>query len=235
MKNNKRVLSSAIILLGGEGKRMKIDVKKQYINIKGFPIIYYTIKAFEKSNIDEIVLVVPKGEEELVRKDIVDFYSFSKVKTIVEGGSERIWSVKNGLLVSKGEYVLIHDGVRPLISTNKINSIIKEVQKKRRVILALPSKDTIKIVKDGKIEKTVDRKTAYIIQTPQAFLRDDILDSYKKIEKNSKIDITKITDDAMLLELTGKDVYVTMGDYSNIKLTTKEDIDTVESLLSYYS
>lgn len=231
MKNNKRVLSSAIILLGGEGKRMKSDVKKQYINIKGFPIIYYTIKAFEKSNIDEIVLVVPKGEEELVRKDIVDFYSFSKVKSIVEGGSERIWSVKNGLLVSKGEYVLIHDGVRPLISTNKINSIIKEVQKKRRVILALPSKDTIKIVKDGKIEKTVDRKTTYIIQTPQAFLRDDILDSYKKIEKNSKIDITKITDDAMLLELTGKDVYVTMGDYSNIKLTTKEDIDTVESLL----
>lgn len=231
MKNNKRVLSSAIILLGGEGKRMKSDVKKQYINIKGFPIIYYTIKAFEKSNIDEIVLVVPKGEEELVRKDIVDFYSFSKVKTIVEGGSERIWSVKNGLLVSKGEYVLIHDGVRPLISTNKINSIIKEVQEKRRVILALPSKDTIKIVKDGKIEKTVDRKTTYIIQTPQAFLRDDILDSYKKIEKNSKIDITKITDDAMLLELTGKDVYVTMGDYSNIKLTTKEDIDTVESLL----
>lgn len=231
MKNNKRVLSSAIILLGGEGKRMKSDVKKQYINIKGFPIIYYTIKAFEKSNIDEIVLVVPKGEEELVRKDIVDFYSFSKVKTIVEGGSERIWSVKNGLLVSKGEYVLIHDGVRPLISTNKINSIIKEVQKKRRVILALPSKDTIKIVKDGKIEKTVDRKTTYIIQTPQAFLRDDILDSYKKIEKNSKIDITKITDDAMLLELTGKDVYVTMGDYRNIKLTTKEDIDTVESLL----
>lgn len=231
MKNNKRVLSSAIILLGGEGKRMKSDVKKQYINIKGFPIIYYTIKAFEKSNIDEIVLVVPKGEEELVRKDIVDFYSFSKVKTIVEGGSERIWSVKNGLLVSKGEYVLIHDGVRPLISTNKINSIIKEVQEKRRVILALPSKDTIKIVKDGKIEKTVDRKTTYIIQTPQAFLRDDILDSYKKIEKNSKIDITKITDDAMLLELTGKDVYVTMGDYSNIKLTTKEDIDTIESLL----
>lgn len=231
MKNNKRVLSSAIILLGGEGKRMKSDVKKQYINIKGFPIIYYTIKAFEKSNIDEIVLVVPKGEEELVRKDIVDFYSFSKVKTIVEGGSERIWSVKNGLLVSKGEYVLIHDGVRPLISTNKINSIIKEVQKKRRVILALPSKDTIKIVKDGKIEKTVDRKTTYIIQTPQAFLRDDILDSYKKIEKNSKIDITKITDDAMLLELTGKDVYVTMGDYRNIKLTTKEDIDTIESLL----
>lgn len=231
MKNNKRVLSSAIILLGGEGKRMKSDVKKQYINIKGFPIIYYTIKAFEKSNIDEIVLVVPKGEEELVRKDIVDFYSFSKVKTIVEGGSERIWSVKNGLLVSKGEYVLIHDGVRPLISTNKINSIIKEVQEKRRVILALPSKDTIKIVKDGKIEKTVDRKTTYIIQTPQAFLRDDILDSYKKIEKNSKIDITRITDDAMLLELTGKDVYVTMGDYSNIKLTTKEDIDTIESLL----
>lgn len=231
MKNNKRVLSSAIILLGGEGKRMKSDVKKQYINIKGFPIIYYTIKAFEKSNIDEIVLVVPKGEEELVRKDIVDFYSFSKVKTVVEGGSERIWSVKNGLLVSKGEYVLIHDGVRPLISTNKINSIIKEVQEKRRVILALPSNDTIKIVKDGKIEKTVDRKTAYIIQTPQAFLRDDILDSYKKIEKNSKIDITKITDDAMLLELTGKDVYVTMGDYRNIKLTTKEDIDTVESLL----
>lgn len=231
MKNNKRVLSSAIILLGGEGKRMKSDVKKQYINIKGFPIIYYTIKAFEKSNIDEIVLVVPKGEEELVRKDIVDFYSFSKVKTVVEGGSERIWSVKNGLLVSKGEYVLIHDGVRPLISTNKINSIIKEVQEKRRVILALPSKDTIKIVKDGKIEKTVDRKTTYIIQTPQAFLKDDILDSYKKIEKNSKIDITKITDDAMLLELTGKDVYVTMGDYSNIKLTTKEDIDTIESLL----
>lgn len=231
MKNNKRVLSSAIILLGGEGKRMKSDVKKQYINIKGFPIIYYTIKAFEKSNIDEIVLVVPKGEEELVRKDIVDFYSFSKVKTIVEGGSERIWSVKNGLLVSKGEYVLIHDGVRPLIGTNIINRIIKEVQEKRRVILALPSKDTIKIVKDGKIEKTVDRKTTYIIQTPQAFLRDDILDSYKKIEKNSKIDITKITDDAMLMELTGKDVYVTMGDYSNIKLTTKEDIDTVESLL----
>lgn len=231
MKNNKRVLSSAIILLGGEGKRMKSDVKKQYINIKGFPIIYYTIKAFEKSNIDEIVLVVPKGEEELVRKDIVDFYSFSKVKTVVEGGSERIWSVKNGLLVSKGEYVLIHDGVRPLISTNKINSIIKEVQEKRRVILALPSKDTIKIVKDGKIEKTVDRKTTYIIQTPQAFLRDDILDSYKKIEKNSKLDITRITDDAMLLELTGKDVYVTMGDYSNIKLTTKEDIDTIESLL----
>ena len=117
---------AAIVLAAGSGKRMNSKVHKQYLIIQNRPVLYYSLKAFEDSAVDEIVLVVGKGEEKFCRKEIVDKYGISKVKAIVEGGKERYHSVFEGLKqTSDADYVLIHDGARPFISERIINEGIK--------------------------------------------------------------------------------------------------------------
>ena len=215
---------TAIVLAAGSGKRMNSQVHKQYLIIQDRPVLYYSLKAFEDSAVDEIVLVVGKGEEEFCRKEIVDKYGISKVKAIVEGGKERYHSVFEGLKqTSDADYVLIHDGARPFVNQDIIRRCMQEVQKYQACVVGMPVKDTIKIAdEEGYAKQTPDRKNVWMIQTPQTFSYALIYEAYEEMLKTED---TAITDDAMVLErIKGKKSKLIEGSYRNIKITTPEDL-----------
>ena len=215
---------AAIVLAAGSGKRMNSKVHKQYLIIQDRPVLYYSLKEFEDSAVDEIVLVVGKGEEEFCRKEIVDKYGISKVKAIVEGGKERYHSVFEGLKqTSDADYVLIHDGARPFVNQDIIRRCMQEVQKYQACVVGMPVKDTIKIAdEEGYAKQTPDRKNVWLIQTPQTFSYALIYEAYEEMLKTED---TAITDDAMVLERTkGKKSKLIEGSYRNIKITTPEDL-----------
>lgn len=225
-------MNSVIILAGGKGKRMNAEVSKQFILIKEKPIIYYTIKRFmNNSNINEIILVLPKDEIEYFKKDILDKYSL-KIDCIVEGGSERQDSVYNGLkAVKKKGIVLIHDGARPFVSDEIINNGIKYASIYGASAPGVMPKDTIKIKDDNSFSKnTPNRSDLVAIQTPQVFKYDMILECHERIKNNKTI----VTDDTMVVELYNNKVYIYEGDYKNIKITTPEDLILGEYLVQYY-
>lgn len=215
---------TAIILAAGSGKRMNSKVHKQYLIIQDRPVLYYSLKAFEDSAVDEIVLVVGKGEEKFCRKEIVDKYGISKVKAIVEGGKERYHSVFEGLKqTSDADYVLIHDGARPFVNQDIIRRCMQKVQKYQACVVGMPVKDTIKIAdEEGYAKQTPDRKNVWMIQTPQTFSYALIYEAYEEMLKTED---TAITDDAMVLErIKGKKSKLIEGSYRNIKITTPEDL-----------
>ncbi len=215
---------AAIVLAAGSGKRMNSKVHKQYLIIQDRPVLYYSLKAFEDSAVDEIVLVVGKGEEEFCRKEIVDKYGISKVKAIVEGGKERYHSVFEGLKqTSDADYVLIHDGARPFVNQKIIRRCMLEVPEYQACVVGMPVKDTIKIADEGGYAKqTPDRKNVWMIQTPQTFSYALIYEAYEEMLKTED---AAITDDAMVLERTkGKKSKLIEGSYRNIKITTPEDL-----------
>lgn len=223
---------TAIVLSAGKGSRMGSSVHKQYLLLCGRPVIYYTLKAFEESPVDEIVLVTGEGEEEYCRKEIVEKYKLHKVTKIVKGGKERYHSVFQGLSACEHtDYVLIHDGARPFIGQEVIRHTMDEVQKKHACIAAVPVKDTIKKVdENGKVEDTPPRKSLYTVQTPQAFSYSLIYDSYQKMIADGREDVT---DDAMVVEAYGKvPVYVIDGSHRNFKITTPEDLEMAEFMLN---
>ena len=224
---------TAIVLSAGKGSRMGSSVHKQYLLLCGRPVIYYTLKAFEESLVDEIVLVTGEGEEEYCRKEIVEKYKLHKVTKIVKGGKERYHSVFQGLSACEHtDYVLIHDGARPFIGQEVIRHTMDEVQKKHACIAAVPVKDTIKKVdENGKVEDTPPRKSLYTVQTPQAFSYSLIYDSYQKMIADGREDVT---DDAMVVEQeTGTKILLVEGSYQNIKITTPEDLAIAEAFLRY--
>ena len=215
---------AAIVLAAGSGKRMNSQVHKQYLIIQDRPVLYYSLKEFEDSAVDEIVLVVGKGEEEFCRREIVDKYGISKVKAIVEGGKERYHSVFEGLKqTSDADYVLIHDGARPFVNQDIIRRCMQEVQKYQACVVGMPVKDTIKIAdEEGYAKQTPDRKNVWMIQTPQTFSYALIYEAYEEMLKTED---TAITDDAMVLErIKGKKAKLIEGSYRNIKITTPEDL-----------
>lgn len=215
---------AAIVLAAGSGKRMNSQVHKQYLIIQDRPVLYYSLKEFEDSAVDEIVLVVGKGEEEFCRRGIVDKYGISKVKAIVEGGKERYHSVFEGLKqTSDADYVLIHDGARPFVNQDIIRRCMQEVQKYQACVVGMPVKDTIKIAdEEGYAKQTPDRKNVWMIQTPQTFSYALIYEAYEEMLKTED---TAITDDAMVLErIKGKKSKLIEGSYRNIKITTPEDL-----------
>ena len=191
--------TAAVVLAAGSGKRMGTAVHKQYLLIKGRPVIYYTLQAFEDSEVDEVILVTGADEVDYCRKEIVEAYRFKKVRDVVAGGKERYDSVYEGLKALSGcDYVLIHDGARPLISRTLINANINCVQETKACITAVPAKDTIKVADDnGYVADTPDRSRLWQIQTPQSFSYALVLEAYRKREE--AMDDT-MTDDAMVVE-----------------------------------
>lgn len=221
---------AAIILAAGKGSRMQSDIKKQYMLIDGKPVIWYSISAFQESSVDEIVLVTGKEDKEYCR-ELVKKNGFEKVAKIVEGGEERYDSVYKGLVAcSDSTYVLIHDGARPLISNRVIEKCIHQLKKCEACVVGVPVKDTIKIVDEkGMVKNTPQRNRLWSIQTPQAFSYDLIIGAYNKMMKDKVI---KVTDDAMVVELySNQEVQVIEGDYTNIKITTIEDLIAAENFL----
>jgi len=220
----------ALILAAGKGRRMGESINKQYLNIEKYPILYYTIKAFSQSScIDEIIVVVAEGEVDYCRKEIIEKYDFAKVKEVVIGGKERQHSVLNGLKsLSNCEIVLIHDGARPFVSETIISDAIFYAKLYGATACGVRPKDTIKI-KDssGFSLKTLKREMLFCVQTPQAFKYDLILECHKKVNNEG----IKVTDDTMVVEQYGNNVYLYEGSYDNIKVTTPEDIEIGRHIL----
>lgn len=216
---------TAIVLAAGQGKRMGANVQKQYMELKGKPVLYYSLRAFEDSPIiDEIILVTGKGQEAYCENEIIIPYGFTKVHTIIEGGAERYHSVFNGLQCIEGEgYVFIHDGARPFIEEEILWRAYEGVQLHKACVVGMPVKDTIKVVNEHQFaEKTPNREMLWLIQTPQVFATSIIKDAYEKLMREPYI---QVTDDAMVVEqMIGYKVKLIKGSYENIKITTPEDI-----------
>lgn len=223
---------TAVVLSAGQGKRMGASVQKQYIELEGKPVIYYTLKAFQDSEIiDDIVLVVGTGQIPYAKEDIVDFYGFTKVKTIVEGGKERYDSVWEGLkTIPEGGYTFIHDGARLFVNEEILRRGYETVKEFRACVAGMPSKDTVKIVDESTFASaTPERKYVWAVQTPQIFETSLIKEAYAKIMET---DCTNITDDAMVVEQTmNVPVKLFEGSYKNIKITTPEDLEIAKIFL----
>lgn len=223
---------TAIVLAAGSGSRMKSKTKKQFMEIKGKPVIWYSLFEFEKSRVDEIILVTGKEDIDYCKKEIVEKYNLKKIKNVVAGGSERYESVYNGLKEVTGNIVLIHDGARPLINNEIIERSIEGTIKSDACVVGVPVKDTIKRAnKEGYIIDTPNRSELWITQTPQSFKTDLVKMAYKKMKEELEKGNTtlNITDDAIVVEeFTTNQVRFVQGDYKNIKVTTPEDIDIAE-------
>lgn len=222
---------SAVILAGGKGKRMNSTISKQFIELKGKPIIYYTIKKFnDNKQIDNIVVVLSAEEIEYFKENVLKKYDI-RVDKIIAGGVERQDSVYNGLKSlenSETDVVLIHDGARPFISDRIINEGIKYAKIYGASAPGVMPKDTIKIKDESNFSiNTPNRETLVAIQTPQVFNFNEILECHKKI----KLDKLIVTDDTMVIENFGKKVYLYDGEYTNIKVTTPEDLILAEKLI----
>ncbi len=223
---------AAIVLAAGKGSRMKSNVPKQYLSLEGKPVLYYALRAFEESFIDEIVLVTGAGEEAYCQNEIVKKYGFQKVTRVIAGGKERYDSVYRGLCALKGiDYVYIHDGARPFIDQGMLARAKENVEKYQACAAGMPSKDTIKIInKEGFVEETPQRKSVWIIQTPQVFSYPLIYHAYEKMYQD--MPTIQITDDAMVVEtMLQMPVKLYEGSYNNIKITTPEDLSVAKAFL----
>lgn len=236
----------AIVLAAGQGKRMGTKTAKQFLELEGKPVLYYSLKAFEQSEVDYIVLVTSEQEMQFCREEIVEKNGLKKVLGYAVGGKERYHSVFHGLQAVKKlseqhgfcvGIVLIHDGARPFVTKEMITKLLKETGEYGACVSATPVKDTIKIADaEGFCENTPNRSLVWAVQTPQVFRYDIAMEAYGKLMNSEKELLEKniqITDDAMVVEtMLGKRVKLVEGDYKNIKLTTPEDYDIAKTFLN---
>ena len=241
MKKEEKKNCTAIVLSAGQGKRMGTSVQKQYIELQGKSIIYYTLSVFQKSEIiDDIILVVGKDQLKYVQEEIVRKYHFTKVKTVVEGGHERYASVWQGLKAREYDkyyeniqdgYVFIHDGARPFVDEEMLERAYDTVRKYKACVAGVPSKDTIKLINEEQFAVTTpERKYVWAVQTPQVFEKTLIFEAYARLMEEECV---HVTDDAMVVEqMMHLPVKLFEGSYENIKITTPEDLDIARIFLS---
>ena len=226
------------MMAAGKGSRMQADRNKVYLELLGRPVLSYTLRAFEESRIDEIIIVATAGDEAYVEEAIVRKYGIDKVCKIVPGGGERFESVYHGIAACEGEepehYIFVHDGARPFIRPELINQCIEAVVQEKACVVAVPAKDTIRIVgSDGYPTMTPRRSDVWQMQTPQCFLLSEARQAFEIMMQSGDRDIT---DDVMVLERYGhRRSKMVSGSYENIKLTTPEDMIVGEEILKRYS
>jgi len=216
--------ADAVIVSAGKGLRFMEGKKKQFHFLGGKPILAHTLDKFETCPlIRSILLVVGQEDMDYCLKEIIEQYKFQKISQIVPGGKRRQESVKNGIdaLPKDTDVVAIHDGVRPFVTKAMIEDTIHSAERVGAVVLAMPVKDTIKVSNpDGTVLKTLDRESLWQIQTPQTFRVSVIKEAYYRAAEDGFVG----TDDASLVERLGVKVHILPGSYTNIKITTPEDL-----------
>lgn len=220
---------TAIVLAAGKGSRMQSAVPKQYLELCGKPVLYYSLAAFEESFIDEIILVAGKDDISYCKEQIVERYGFQKVTKIIAGGAERYLSVYQGLLAAEeADYVYIHDGARPFVDAAILSDAKACVEQYQACVAGMPVKDTIKIVDAEDFAKeTPERKYVWQIQTPQVFSYALVREAYDMLMEDQ--DAYSVTDDAMVVEtMLNYPVKLFQASYKNIKITTPEDLQIAE-------
>jgi len=232
-------MNAAIITAAGKSTRLKGNVSKQFINIYGKPILVHTLTVFQNSpEIKEIYVTVPDNYLNFYNKKIIKKYSFDKVKKLIVGGSSRQESVYNALreIPSSCRIILIHDGVRPLITTSEVDLIINKLIQENKsdfkikgLIMATPANETIKKVEnDNIIKTTIPRSKVWYAQTPQAFFYKVILEAHRKALKDNFVG----TDDSSLVERMGWKIKVLRGRHENIKITVPLDLFLAELVIT---
>ncbi len=223
--------AAVIVVAAGRGQRMKAKLNKQYLPLAGKPVLYYSLTAcLALGCFNQIVAVVTPGEEEIFRRDVLLPYFPDKNIYVIGGGNERQDSVWQGLsaMPEDLDFVCVHDGARPLASVELFARTLDKAVELGAAVAAVPVKDTIKRVdKFGRIVETPPRESLWAVQTPQIFRRDWLVGSYRRAINEGFY----ATDDAALLEHYGHPVHIVSADYSNLKVTTPEDLILAEVLL----
>lgn len=219
------MFSTAVITAGGSGQRF--GELKQFKKLNGQPLYEYSLKTFiDVSLFGEIILVVPVENQKTIEQQVKKKYR-SLVKVIV-GGMNRQDSVKNGVMnsSSKTDLVVIHDAARPFITKKLIKDCILACSNSDGAIIALQPFDTIKYSKSNVVEKTIDREKVWMAQTPQAFIKEKILEAY-----NNKLDELIMTDESSMMEGMGYKIKIVRGSENNFKITTDNDWKRAEMVL----
>lgn len=222
--------TGVVIVAAGSGKRMGAERNKLWLPLGGEPIWVHTVRLFAgHPEIGEVVLVVNSRDRQEIQ-DWLDQNQEKQKMTVVLGGAERQDSVRNGLaaLSPQCAYVLVHDAARPFVTGEQISELIRQVRTDGTSIMAVPVKDTIKVVgADGIVQSTPARESLWAVQTPQAFLVSLLKEAHEAAVQAGYAG----TDDAMLVEWLGHPVRVMRGSYENIKITTPDDLWTGEEIL----
>lgn len=234
IKYKGKIMTSAVIVAAGRGTRMKYkpNISKQHIDILGKSVVLRAIEKFiESESVDEIIIVIIKEEEEYFKKNVLSEINTKKPVKLIYGGSERFESSYNGIMATseKSDIILVHDGVRPFVRVEEIDAVTQKAREAGAAVLAVKSKDTIKIAPNDIIEETPDRENVYMIQTPQGFGRKLLIDAYDSMRSLSCGFAP--TDDASVVEKYGQKVHIVEGSYENIKITTVSDVVIAEAIL----
>lgn len=220
-----KAMSSFHLILPAAGAGRRFGSKKQFLEVQGQSLLERTLSVFLETQIfKSIIVCLPK--EELSDYQSTDFIKY------VQGGTSRAESVYKGfqaLSVQSNDFVVVHDAVRPFVSSNLIQRLVRACETQPHVIPYLPMTDTIKEMKNSKVIRSLDRSVLASVQTPQAFLASDLKEVYQSFAAE---DSELMTDEAMMLEKAGKMVSLILGEKTNIKITTPEDLKMAEFILS---
>ena len=218
---------SGIIAAGGSSTRFGTGQNKTLCLLAGRPVLAYSLRIFLASTaVDEVILVARAGEEQSVRA-LAQSLAPQKPVAVVTGGADRVASVQKGLATAKGEIVLIHDGARPFVTEKMITDCLAALEGADGVTAAIPSRDTVKLADGrGNVIATTCRRETFLVQTPQAFYREQLLRLHRTLS-----DRDTVTDDCMLLERAGLRVKLVAGSERNLKITTPNDLLLAEFYL----
>jgi 2-C-methyl-D-erythritol 4-phosphate cytidylyltransferase len=219
----------AIIPAAGKGSRSGYSIPKQYVKIRGKELIAYTIETFQKNkNIDEIIIAAHPEYFPLLN-GIKKKYRLSKVKMIVEGGNERQDSVYNALRQiepGKDDLIVVHDSARPMLPAEVLNNAIQLAKVKGNAVVCIKSGDTL-ITGNDAVEKYIDRKNVYYVQTPQIFKYTDLRRAMERAYERNFYG----TDESMLVKMLGKKIYISQGSSLNFKITIKSDLHLISMII----
>ena len=224
--------NTAIVLAAGQCKRMNSRVQKQFLELGGKPVLYYSLNCFQQSPlITDIILVTGAESVAFCKEEIVEKYGLTKVTKVIPGGKERYDSVYEGLLACENsDFVLIHDGARPFNTQEILERGMNGARETGACVIGMPSKDTVKVADEkGFVQETPERNLVWAVQTPQIFEYSLIRNAHEKIRCGN---MEGITDDAMVVErASGAKISLAEGSYKNLKITTPEDLDIAEIFL----
>jgi 2-C-methyl-D-erythritol 4-phosphate cytidylyltransferase len=229
-KMMERPTCCAIIVAAGSSSRMSLGYSKQFVSLCGVPAIAHTLSAFEAARtVDSAVIVCREEDREEIKKLIIK-YHYNKIVEIVPGGDSRQQSVMAGIAAEPEDaaYFAIHDGARALVTAEEIDASVQDAIRYGASALAVPVKDTIKITDEsGFIVSTPNRSFLWAVQTPQVFERDIYLKALARAQEKG----ADYTDDCQLVEHLGMKVHLCPGEYTNLKLTTPDDVPLAETIL----
>jgi len=221
----------AIIPAAGAGRRMGSAVEKQFLHLRGIPILAHTLRVFDKSpEVDGIVLVVAPQQRLALESEVLGPHPCEKLLRVIDGGPERQDSVANGLraIPLECELVVVHDGVRPLVTIDLLEAVLEAAHQYGAAIAAIPAGDTVKQADSQKVVATLERETIWLAQTPQVFHANLLRRAYERAARDQAV----VTDDAALVERIGVAVHLVHGSPENIKVTTPADLLLAEAILA---